>query len=319
MNSSKINPQILGEAADWLVQLHSGTATPHDHQAIEQWRNRSAEHAQAWQRAEGLLGELRGVPSNLAVQTLQRASRQQGLSRRQTVTRLGLLLIAGPVVIASQQLPWQQWTADQRTAVGEQKNLQLPDGSQLLLNTDSAVNIAFNAAERRVLLLNGEVLINTAGDPAARPFILETPQGTARALGTKFCVRSDNAQSLVSVFEGRVQVTPRLLPQSTTINAGERQRWRLDRIDASEPFDIRAMAWDKGMLLASNMRLDELLGELGRYRPGVMRCHPDVAGLRVSGAFSLRDTDASLKLLGDTLPVSVSRMTRYWLTVGPRV
>ncbi|WP_131107472.1 FecR domain-containing protein [Pseudomonas sp. Sample_10] len=319
MNSSMINPQILGEAADWLVQLHSGTATAADHQAIAQWRSRSAEHAQAWQRVEVLLGDFRGVPANLAMQTLQRASRKEGLSRRQTLTRLGLLFIAGPLGMASQHLPWEQWTADQRTAVGEQKNLQLPDGSQLLLNTDSAVNIAFNPQERRVLLLNGEMLISSAKDPGARPFIVETPQGTAHAQGTRFCVRTENATSQVSVLEGQVVVTPQLLRESTTLSAGERQRFRLDRAEAAQRFDLDTVAWDKGMLLANNMRLDELLSELGRYRPGVLRCHPDVAGLRVSGAFSLRDTDASLRLLSDTLPLNISRMTQYWLTVEPRV
>ncbi|MGJ7517222.1 FecR domain-containing protein [Pseudomonas baetica] len=319
MNASMINPQILGEAADWLVQLHSGTATPADHQAIAQWRNRSSEHAQAWQRAEALLGDFRGVPANLAMQTLQRASRKEGLSRRQTLTRLGLLLMAGPLGIASQHLPWEQWAADQHTAVGEQKNLSLPDGSQLLLNTDSAVNIAFNSQERRVLLLNGELLISTAKDPSARPFIVETPQGTARALGTRFCVQSEGSRSQVSVLEGQVVVTPQMLQQSTTLHAGERQSFKLNRFDAPQPFDVAAVSWDKGMLLANNMRLDELLGELSRYRPGVLRCHPDVAALRVSGAFSLRDTDASLRLLSDTLPLNISRMTRYWLSVEPRV
>lgn len=319
MNSSMINPQILGEAADWLVQLHSGTATSADHQAIAQWRNRSLEHAQAWQRAEALLGDFRTVPANLAMQTLQRASRQEGLSRRQTLTRLGLLLMAGPLGIASQHLPWEQWTADQRTAVGEQKNLPLPDGSQLLLNTDSAVNIAFNIRERRVLLLNGELLISTAKDPGARPFIVETPQGTACALGTRFCVRTEGSYSEVSVLEGQVVVTPQMLQQSTTLNAGERQRFKLNRVDAPQSFDVADVSWDKGMLLANNLRLDQLLGELSRYRPGVLRCHPDVAALRVSGAFSLRDTDASLRLLSDTLPLNISRMTRYWLSVEPRV
>ncbi|MBV6825933.1 FecR domain-containing protein [Pseudomonas sp. PD9R] len=319
MNSSMINPQILGEAADWLVQLHSGAATPSDRQAIEQWRRRSAEHAQAWQRAEALLGDFRSVPANLAIKTLQRASRKDGLSRRQTITRLGLFLMAGPLGIASQHLPWQQWTADQRTAVGEQKNLKLPDGSQLLLNTDSAVDIAFNLRERRVMLLNGEVLISTATDPGARPFIVETPQGIARALGTRFCVRTEGSRSQVSVLEGQVVVTPQVLQQSTTLNAGERQSFKLSRFDVAESFDVAAVSWDKGMLLANNMRLDALLGELSRYRPGVLRCHPDVAALRVSGAFSLRDTDASLRLLSDTLPLNISRLTRYWLSVEPRV
>ena len=318
MNSSMINPQILGEAADWLVQLHSGTATPADHQAIAQWRSRSAEHAQAWQRAEVLLGDFRGVPANLAMQTLQRASRKDGLSRRQTLTRLGLLLMAGPLGIASQHLPWEQWTADQRTAVGEQKNLPLPDGSQLMLNTDSAVDIAFSPSERRVTLLNGEVLVSTAKDPAARPFIVETPQGITRALGTRFCVRINGSRSQVSVLEGQVDITPQLLQQSATLKAGERMSFKLNRLEALERFDTSALAWDKGMLLANDMRLDELLGELGRYRPGVLRCHADVAAIRVSGAFSLRDTDASLRLLSDTLPLKISSLTRYWLSVEPK-
>ncbi|KAF2391226.1 FecR domain-containing protein [Pseudomonas frederiksbergensis] len=318
MNSSVINPQILGEAADWLVQLHSGTATPSDHQAIAQWRTRSAEHAQAWLRAEAILGDFRNVPANLAIQTLQRAARKDGLTRRQTLTRLGLLLMAGPLGLAAQQVPWQKWTADQRTAVGEQKNLQLPDGSQIVLNTESAVDIAFNLQERRLLLLQGEVLISTVKDPAARPFIVETPQGTARALGTRFCVRINGSRSQVSVLEGLVEVTPQLLRQSTTLKAGERQSFKLNRFDSMESFDTSALAWDKGMLLANNMRLDELLGELSRYRPGVLRCHADVAALRVSGAFSLRDTDASLRLLSDTLPLKISSLTRYWLSVEPR-
>ncbi|MFJ4195408.1 FecR domain-containing protein [Pseudomonas sp. NPDC089534] len=318
MNAPMINPQILGEAADWLVQLHSGTATPSDHQAVAQWRSRSAEHAMAWQRAEALLGDFRSVPANVALQTLQRASRKDGLSRRQTLTRLGLLLMAGPLGIASQHVPWQQWTADQRTAVGEQKNLQLPDGSQLLLNTDTAVDIAYSPVERRVSLLNGEVMVSTTSDFSARPFIVETPQGIARSLGTRFCVRTDGSRSQVQVLEGQVQITPQLLKQSLTLKAGERQRFKLSGFDAAETFDTATLAWDKGMLLASGMRLDELLGELGRYRHGVLRCHPDVAALRVSGAFSLRDTDASLRLLSDTLPLSIHSRTRYWLTVEPR-
>lgn len=317
MNPSMINPQILGEAADWLVQLHSGTATASDHQAIAQWRNRSAEHAQAWQRAEALLGEFRSVPANLAIQTLQRAARKDGLSRRQTLTRLGLLLMAGPLGFASQHLPWEQWTADQRTAIGEQKRLPLPDGSEVLLNTDSSADIAFN--ERRIKLLDGEVLVRAAADPGARPFIVETPQCSVRAPAARFCVRIHEARSLVSVLEGSVDVTPRLLAQSITLKAGERQSFSSDRFDPLERFDASALAWDKGMVLANNMRLDELLAELGRYRPGVLRCHADVAGLRVSGAFSLRDTDASLRLLGDTLPLKISSLTRYWLSVEPRV
>ena len=53
MNPS-IDPLILGEAADWMVQLQSGSATDEDRRAIAQWQGRSAQHAQAWQRAEAI-------------------------------------------------------------------------------------------------------------------------------------------------------------------------------------------------------------------------------------------------------------------------
>jgi len=72
------------------------------------------------------------------------------------------------------------------------------------------------------------------------------------------------------------------------------------------------------MLLAQRMRLADLLDELGRYRRGVLRCHASVAALTVSGAFPLRDTDASLRLLQETLPVKISSLTGYWVTVEPR-
>lgn len=36
------DPQILGEAADWLVQLHSGEVTGADHQARQLKTNQEA-------------------------------------------------------------------------------------------------------------------------------------------------------------------------------------------------------------------------------------------------------------------------------------
>lgn len=98
---------------------------------------------------------------------------------------------------------------------------------------------------------------------------------TARALGTRFCVRTEGPRSHVSVLEGQVVVAPQMLQQSTTLDAGQRQSFKLNRFDDPQRFEVAAMSWDKGMLLANNMRLDELLGELSRYRPGVLRCHPD--------------------------------------------
>eukprot|EP01132_Coremiostelium_polycephalum_P020525 gene20525-24388_t len=270
-----------------MVQLQSGSATDEDRRAIAQWQGRSAQHAQAWQRAQAILEDFNSVPAAIAGDTLKRIGRKKSLGRRQA---LGLLLAAGPAAwLAYRQVPWQHWTADQHTAIGEQRNLTLPDGTRMLINTGSSLNIAFSEQVRRIELLKGEVLITTAKDSAHRPFIVQTRHGTARALGTRFSVRVGEQASRVAVTEAAV-----------------------------EPLDVSTLTWENGMLLAQHMPLADLLDELGRYRAGVLRCHASVADLTVSGAFPLRDTDASLHLLQETLPVKVSSLTGYWVTVEPR-
>jgi transmembrane sensor len=314
--SQSIDPLILGEAADWMVQLQSGSATDEDRRAIAQWQGRSAQHAQAWQRAQAVLGDFNSVPAAIAGDTLKRIGRKKSLGRRQA---LGLLLAAGPAAwLAYRQVPWQQWTADQHTAIGEQKNLTLPDGTRLLINTGSSLNIAFSDQVRRIVLLKGEVLITTAKDSAHRPFIVQTRHGTARALGTRFSVRVGEQASRVVVTDGAVELLAEHAGQGVIVKAGEQGAFSADRVAAVEPLDVSALTWENGMLLAQHMRLADLLDELGRYRAGVLRCHDSVANLTVSGAFSLRDTDASLHLLQETLPVKVSSLTGYWVTVEPR-
>lgn len=332
--AAPIDPQILGEAADWLVQLHSGEATGDDHQAIAQWRSRSDQHAQAWQRAEALLGDFRNVPAGIAVQTLRNVDRRKGLQRRQLLNRLGLLLLGGPAAwLAWQHKPWQVWAADLHTATGEQKQLRLPDGSQLLLNTATAVDIAFNEQQRLVRLVRGEILVTVARDlgpmtssqaaPTATglvlpAFIVQTEHGSARGAGTRFSARVFADRSQVAVSEGMVTLRPLRNAIDTVITAGHAASFDQDQVGAPRALAAGALSWENGMLLAQDMRLGEVLEELARYRSGVLRCHGAVADLRVSGAFSLRDSDASLRLLQDTLPISVSRMTPYWVSVEAR-
>lgn len=70
-----------------------------------------------------------------------------------------------------------------------------------------------------------------------------------------------------------------------------------------------------GVLVAESMPLGDLVAELARYRRGILRCDPAVAGLRAIGIYSLRDTDRALDNLARSLPVSVRRLTPWWVTV----
>lgn len=316
LSADDIDPVILDEAAGWLVLLHSGEASARDLQELERWRIRSAAHEAAWQRAENMLGAFRQVPPKLGRDTLARL----GSPGRRQLLRLGLLAIAAPTAswLGWRHLPWREWSADLRTTTGEQKRFDLADGTRLVLNTASAVNVSFTPTERRLTLLAGEILITTAKDapPTAPPFILHTGQGRLTPLGTRFAVRQFEESTRLAVFEGAVEIRPAASGQAAILRAGEQTDFTAIAIQPPAPAEDAL--WERGMLLARNMPLGALVDELSRYHRGLLRCDPEVAGLIVSGAFPVTDVPTSLTLLEKTLPVRVGRATGYWLTVRAR-
>lgn len=312
-----IDPRLLGEAADWLIRRQPGENTAAQRRAFDRWRTQSPAHAAAWQRAETVLTAFQQVPGGLGRETLNGLAKPD---RRRAIHALGLGALAAPLVwLAGQDSRSAAWRADLRTATGEQRRLQLADGTRLVLNTDSAVDVAFSAETRRLHLIKGEILVSTARDPAPqpRPFLVDTAEGTVRPIGTRFSVRQLGGESHAAVFAGAVEISP-LRGAPRLLGAGLQSRFEAHQVGAETTVEASAALWEHGMLAARDLSLAALIAELARYRPGVLRCHPAVAGLRVSGAFSLRDTEASLDLLVQTRPLVLRRLTRYWVSVEAR-
>lgn len=312
---------LLSEAADWVLTLRYGDVGDKERRDFEQWRQRSPAHGLAWARAENVLGAFEHVPAEIGKNVLQAVP---AMMRRRNLRLLGGLLVAGPAAwLGWRQLPWRQWSADVTTATSERKSITLADGTRLVLNSGSAVDIVFSAGERRVRLLAGEVLITTHADPSPtyRPFLVQTPQGLTQALGTRFSVRllevAGQQVSRVSVFADSVEIRPHGAA-GRILRANQQADFGAGRIAASVAVAAGAALWERGMLLAKNMRLADVIAELGRHRGGILRCDPGVAELRISGAISLDDSDAALALLERSLPLRVERTTRYWVTVTRR-
>lgn len=309
---------VLEEAAGWLVRFQSETLSAADRAAFERWRGRSAAHAAAWARVEDMLRSFGQVPPELGARTLRQLDRP---GRRQALRGVAGLLLLGPAAwLAWRELPWHEWSADARTATGEQRRMQLADGTRLLLNTATAVDIQYTAEQRVIWLRAGEILLTTGKDPAPvhRPFIVRTAQGSVQALGTRFMVRDERDGIRVAVFEGAVAIRPAASDAQRVLRAGQQTVFDAERIEPESAVDTALVSWKDGMLAARNWRLADLVAELARYRRGFLRCDPAVAELRVSGAFPLNDTDAGLRLLEKTLPVRIQRMTPYWVTVAAR-
>ncbi|WP_343590527.1 FecR domain-containing protein [Paracidovorax wautersii] len=334
MESTDIPPAVARQAVDWLLELQTEDGSPdapgdarHTRRQWQAWLDADPLHARAWQRIAEVDGQLRGVPPAVALQTLA----APGLQRRHAV-RLAVLLSAGAGgLLAARQAglgaqAWQQLAADMATGTGERHEARLPDGTRVWLNTASAVDVRYSATERLIVLRAGEILVRSAPDNApdaatgtARPLRVRTAEGLVRAVGTRFTVRQHDGHTAVGVLQGVVELTPaRLGRPALHLAAGEQGRFSREAASAAEPLQDGAGAWAEGMLVADGVPLGDFIAELSRYRPGVLRCAPEVAGLRVSGSYPLADTDRVLAALTRALPVQVQSRTRWWVRVAAR-
>lgn len=307
--------KILEEAATWYVQFNEGYADAAQTQAWEAWLAASPAHAEAWARVEKLQRQWSMVPRQAALSGLGAAQAQ----RREVLKILGMLLaVGGGTWLASEQPSYRALLAQQRTGTNERRSLRLEDGSHLELNIGTALDVRFDAQVRVIDLYRGEILISTASDPARRPFIVHTPHGSVRALGTRFSVRQLPAQTRVGVLQSAVEVRPRHhLDRLLRLDAGQQTHFDSDTFARAQPLPADSAAWVQGMLSVNDWCLGDFLDELGRYRPGVLRCAPAIRGMSISGAFRIDDTDIALANLPKSLPVKVHYLSRYWVTVEP--
>ncbi|MCY1372875.1 Protein FecR [compost metagenome] len=138
-----------------------------------------------------------------------------------------------------------------------------------------------------------------------------------RALGTHFSVRQEDRQTLLNVYEGAVEVRT-AQGQVQVVEAGRQVAFSENHIPTPTAATATREAWRRGLLLADNLPLGQLLQELSQYRHGHLGCDPTVAGLAVMGSFPLKDTDQALRLLEAALPVRVQKPLDWWVNVGPK-
>ncbi|ACS87089.1 anti-FecI sigma factor, FecR [Musicola paradisiaca Ech703] len=314
--------QALQQAADWYAQLLEADHDSELHARWLQWLSASDAHRQAWQYVETIsqrFQPLRGDVTPLASQTLLQPSTP--LTRRYTL-RLGALLATGSL------LSWLTWrhtpvresllalAADYRTGTGEIRHVSLSDGTQLWLDTASALDVRYTDVRRQLHLIAGEILLDTAPD-TLRPLFVASREGDMQALGSRFSLRQLADSTQLTVYTGSVAVTPRQAGPLRQIDAG--RQWRFDANGAGfeTPMGAQDADWRQGMLHASDTPLGDVVARLARYRHGYLACAPNVAALRVVGTFPLMDTDRALAMLSRALPVRIHRRFDWWITVEP--
>jgi transmembrane sensor len=319
-SSEKIEQLIAEESARWSEQLQRDDGR--DMAAFARWSLKSPQHMRHFLMMMALDQELTRldperrltIPSvaeadEASIVALRASAGKVAVIRqRRSRQRWAIAAIAAGVALLGAQL----WSAGPRewrefaTARGEQRAVELSDGSIMQLNTQSRVRTRFSDGGRDVRLLEGEALFKVAKDPA-RPFRVHTSDVVIQAVGTQFNVYTQRGGTTkVSVLEGRVRISPdKRLPmasakKSASVDAG--QEARIDRSGhiTQKSADISTVAaWRQRRLVFNQNPLSEVVMEFNRYnRAPQLQVADDAIGAQpYSGAFDADDPESLVALL----------------------
>ena len=312
-----MSDELIDSATRWYVLLRSGQATAGDWQRYGQWRAADPRHDALCRQLESRLGmfqvpQAQGVSGKVLQQALEASS-----SRRHVLqvalagagVAVGAALLAKPLGV-----PLTELTADIRTGTGERRAVTLDDGSELLLNAQSAADIQFDPQRRLVRLREGELLAKVASD-RIRPFLIQTDQTRLRAYGNRFLVRERAGLGQVVALNGAVEIDGQN-GERLQLAAGHEVHYDRAGFGPVQASSSGATAWVDGFLQVRDRPLAEVIDALRPYHNGVLRLDPSVAGLRVSGLYRLDNPQQILDTLARTLPIHITRRTGLWVTVS---
>ncbi|MGS1007751.1 FecR domain-containing protein [Achromobacter anxifer] len=293
--------------------------------AWQGWLDARPEHRRAWAHVIAVsqrFALLRNDGEREAAEKAVRVASRHASSRRRAVGHvlaLGGVGILGWFTWRLTPLPaaMTAWRSDHATGIGEQRSVVLADDTRVWLNTRTAINVDFNDDQRLLTLASGEILVETGKDAQQRPFFVDTRFGRVQALGTRFTVRQTDDDVLLAVYDGQVGIR-NLAGRDALVRAGEQRRYAADEISAAVPADPAREAWSRGVILAENLSLADLIAELGRYHVAHIGVDPRVAGLRVVGRYPANDMDRTLAMIERDLPIRIQRPLPWWVTLAPR-
>ena len=213
------------------------------------------------------------------------------------------------------------WIAVQ-TALGEQKEITLPDGSTIWMNADSKIMYAHDFAENRQVTLSGEAFFDVQRKET-HPFTIESGKTLTTVLGTSFNIRAYPAESSVEVKveSGKVSFAEKLGTNEPIIlikdekGTLDKKAWQLKK---TKPLLDNSLAWRSKNIAFDNTNMKMVIQDLERYyqiaietqNASILNCH-------FTGTFKNRNLSEVLKALQFALNISTSKTDKLYTFSGP--
>lgn len=285
------------EAAVWLARLHSDDAPAGQQKEFLAWcaaddANRAAfdRLTQAWDVAGGV----------------ERMEATPEVAPRRWARRSVLGAAMGGIAVAGGMGYYQAAIAGvYETRTGEQRRMRLREGSELLIDTDSRVQVHVTSAERRLSLVRGRCNLRVVGERHV-PFVVTSDGIRLTITRGNVDIRRDDAVLDVMCLSGQVlcyrtpaDASPVLIRPGDHFAIAEGGPARVDRPD---PF--AATAWQRGQLVFADRTLADAAAEMNRYSESkIVIGDPAVGRLRVSGVYRAGDCEGFARALGQLLGI----------------
>jgi transmembrane sensor len=330
---------VREEAANWLVSLEEGLS-PDERVRLEAWLHADPAHRQALIRMAEHWDGFDELAELADILPLNRRSRRDGFALKLVAAAAAVLIVAAfglyvvwkrgehaGVEVASTAAPaagtpspsaagagsQTSFSRKLQTNVGEQLTVPLADGSVVTLNTNTALDVQYFDAERRITLNRGEAIFSVAHD-AARPFRVHAGERVVQAVGTVFNVKLESKDGVrVTVTEGKVKVVdrPAAAQPELFVSAGESAvlsdaKAQIRRIESAQ---IEAsQAWQRGVLIYQGETLDTVIADVSRYTNVRFSIADDsIRNKRVGGVFRAGDVDGLLLALRESFGIEPHR------------
>jgi len=197
-----------------------------------------------------------------------------------------------------------------QTDIGQQKTIRLSDGTQIELNTDTRLTADITASARTVTLDRGEAYFDVVHNPA-KPFVVLAGKGKIVDLGTRFSVRREGDNVVVTVAQGRVRVDmlgahgygSTVLAKTDDVVLAKSEGALIARKSKQGVDD--ALGWRDGILVFNQETLVDVAREFNRYNQRQMVVEGPARMIRLGGSFRADNLDAFTTLIVKGLGLKV--------------
>lgn len=290
--------RAVAEASVWIATLNGPERTSAVEQGLRLWLEESAQHKRAYEVVTGTWRQYR--PQVTRRQHPVAPGRHQwahtfGLHTKLARTCWAVLGICLVAICGS--LYFYHPSRTLLIAVGEPRVVQLEDGTVVILNVGSWLNVAFTERERRVRLTSGEALFDVIKD-VERPFIVAAGDREVTAVGTKFLVNKQQGGIAITLIDGRIKVSPppehaavATHAEDIPLSPGERVTIRHDSSISTDRPDLESLiAWVGGLRM-NDLPLSAAIEMMNRYSTRQLEVDSrSASNIRVSGIFRVGES-----------------------------